>query len=163
MALNSYAALEANGTALTGEVSSTEIGGIDVSQNNLELFALEFGSARSTGRDARSRGRREIQPVVFETRLGRSTPALFQALDEGQAISGNIRLFDTQPDTGEARHYFTLEIDRALITSIEAVSPDTLDPDTASRPATVVIELVPHGLTYRDEVHSTEHTSSVGG
>ena len=160
MALNSYAALEINGTALTGEVTLNEIAGLDVSDGNLELFAVEWGAQRVTGRDSRSAARVSFEPVVFETRLGRSTPALFQALSEGRLVSGDIRLFDVHQDTGETRHYFTLRLDRAAITSVQAASPDTLDKDTANRPATVIVELTPSTLTYRDEVYNTEYTAS---
>ena len=73
-------------------------------------------------------------------------------------IEGQIKLFDTHPEDGSTRHRFTLAISKARIASIQSHLLDSLDPATSGRPAVETIELVPHMISYTDEVYSTEFT-----
>lgn len=161
MALNAYANLTVNGTALQGDTSIAVIGGVDVSADHIELFEVRWGSVMPTGGSAR--GRLDMQPVVLTKRIDQTTPLLYKAMAENSRLDGEIKLFDTHPDSGETRHRFTLIVMRGRVQSIASASPDSLDPALASRPAREVLTLTVGSLTYQDEVASVSYTQELVG
>lgn len=161
MALNSYARLRVNGTALDGDTMLQQIGGVDVSSDHLEVYEVRWGSgvpaATVTGRP----GRLEMQPILITKRVDQATPRLYQALATNAAVDGDIKLFETHPQDGTSRHRFTLVIAKARIQSIASCSPDTLDAALSTRPAREVVAIAATSVTYRDEVHSVEYQQDV--
>jgi type VI secretion system Hcp family effector len=91
-------------------------------------------------------------------RVDGTTPELYQALTTNATISGDIKIFDTNPEDGTTRHRFTITIAGARILAIESRSPDAFDADQSNRPPYEVVEVVPHTITYTDVVNSKEYT-----
>lgn len=159
MALNAYAALKANGTALAGDTTMTSIGGVDVSADHIELYQVKWGTRVGTeGQAHRSSSHRRILPIQIMKRVDQTTPILYQTLTQNQTVEGEIKIFDTNPEDGTTRHRFTITIAGARILSVESCSPDAFDADVSNRPPYEVIELVPHTITYTDMIGSTEYT-----
>jgi type VI secretion system secreted protein Hcp len=162
MALQSYARLTCNGTALEGVVTTSEIGGVDVSSEHLELSSLTFGLTAGAVRSStagRASGRRQYEPIVFVKRIDRSTPLLYQALAQNQRVDGDFKLFDLDPVDGTVRHFFTIGVERGGITGIESVSPDVRDPDVATWDAyervslsfaTITLDELTSGTSFED-------------
>lgn len=159
MALNAYAALTYNGTALAGDVTMTTIGGVDVSADHIECYQVKWGSRVGTeGQSHRASSFLRVLPIALMKRIDGTTPELYQALSENATIAGDIKVFDTNPEDGITRHRFTITISGARILSIESCSPDAFDADVSNRPPYEVIEIVPHTITYTDVVFSKEYT-----
>ncbi|WP_243075362.1 type VI secretion system tube protein TssD [Microbacterium sp. SS28] len=129
MALNSYARLTLNGTALTGDVSATEVGGLDVSSGYVEVRRLSFGAATARNADTGAAvGRRQYEPIRILKRLDASTPLLYRALVQNEVVAGEILIFDTDPSDGSTRHSFTVGLDGGAVAKIDSVIPDVWDP-----------------------------------
>ncbi|GAA1975689.1 type VI secretion system tube protein TssD [Microbacterium pumilum] len=128
MALNGYARLTLNGTALTGDVSVDHVGSVDVQSDHVEVQRLTFGAdvARAPG-SGQATGRRQYQPIRFVKRIDRSTPLLYRALAQNERVAGDILLFDLNPDDGTLRHFFTVTIANGVVSGISSVLPDTRD------------------------------------
>lgn len=157
MALHSYASLSVAGSELTGDVSVSQLGGVDVSSGHIELFEVHFGTRIGTeGQAHRAASRRTILPVRLVKRLDQTTPRLYQALKQNVRVDGDVKMFDNDPDTGETRHRFTLRISQARITLVETWTPNPFDADQSNRPPHELVEMVPHTIAYVDEVHSVE-------
>ncbi len=156
MALNLYCAFDLAGTALSGDVTMTTIGGVDVSTDHIEGYELHFGTRIDDGTTQRASSRRRIEPVRLRKRTDATTPLLYQGLAQNQRLDGDIKIFDVNPGTGETRHRFTVRLTQSRIVGVNTASPDVLDPATTNRPITEWLELVPHTIAYIDEVNSTE-------
>ncbi|MGF1645051.1 MAG: type VI secretion system tube protein Hcp [Thiotrichales bacterium] len=162
MALLSYAALNVNGTALSGDTTHATFGGVDVSADHIELAEVGFGSrATADAVTHRISTRRQILPVRLTKRIDQTTPELYQALATHARIDGDIKLFDTSPVDGSTRHRFTVTITGGRILAIESFSPDAFDPSQSVRPHYERIELAPHTITYADVVTSKAFTDDL--
>ncbi len=104
MAINGFARLTLNGTALTGDVSADQMGPVDVQTGCLEVLRLDFGAevSRAAG-SGQATGRRQYQPIRFVKRIDRSTPLLYRALAQNERVAGDFLLFDTDPADGSVR------------------------------------------------------------
>ena len=161
MALNAYAQLSVNGTALTGDTMLIEIGGVDVSTDHIEIYELIFGSSRGiSGKTGRARGHRQLSPIEMAKPTDQTTPLLYEALSENQRIDGDIKLFDADPDGGEIRHRFTISLTKARVSSLTTVSPDVYDAEASSRPIYDLLEITAGTITYTDLVNGVEYTDS---
>jgi type VI secretion system Hcp family effector len=158
MALNAYAQLTANGTPLSGDVTLTAIGGVDVSADHIELYEVHWGARiEAEAQGGRRTSQRRMIPVRFMKPVDRATPDLYQALSQQATIAGEIKIFDTNPEDGATRHRFSVTLTGARLLSIESASPSTFQQAGADRPYEV-IELAPHTITYTDVVNSKEYT-----
>lgn len=155
MALNAYAALEAEGIgALDGDSSMTEIAGVDVSADHIEIYQFDCGARVGTeGQAHRASSHRRIMPVRIEKRHDQSSPLLYQALKENKAVSGVFKFFDNN-EAGETRHRFSITITNARVLSVETKSPDAFDADESNRPMYDIVEFVPHTIAYEDMIES---------
>jgi type VI secretion system secreted protein Hcp len=162
MALQSYARLTCNGTALEGVITTTEVGGVDVSSEHLELSSLEFGLSAGgrSGTAGRATGRRQYEPIVFTKRVDRSTPLLYQALAQNQRVDGEFKLFEIDPVDGTVRHFFTIGVERGAIIGIHSESPDVRDPNVASWDAFETVSLMFATIRLEDLVSGTAFEDS---
>lgn len=157
MPLNIYCAFELAGTALSGDVTMTTIGGVDVSTDHIEGYELHFGTRIATAGTAhRASSRRRIEPVRLCKPTDRTTPLLYQGLKQNQRLDGDVKIFDVNPSTGETRHRFTVRLTQCRILAVTTTSPDVLDSDSSNRPVTEWLELMPHTIAYVDEINGTE-------
>lgn len=159
MALNAYGALTYNGTAFSGDVSVTTIGGVDVSADHIELYEVKWGTRVGTeGQSHRATTHRRVLPIQIMKRVDQTTPELYQALTTNATIAGDIKIFDTNPEDGTTRHRFTITLSGGRILAVESRNPDAFDADVSNRPPYEVVEIVPHTITYTDVVNSKEFT-----
>ena len=77
-------------------------------------------------------GQRVHQGFTVTKVYDKSSPMLYQALATGEQIKkATIKWYRTAP-TGEQEHYFTTEVEDALITNIRAHMPNCLKSENAS-------------------------------
>lgn len=133
MAENVYLFLKASGTDIPGDSTVSS----DGRENSIEC--LEYRDSVATPRDASSgmaTGRRSYEPIKILKRLDRSTPLIFKALCNNEAIEATFRFFRPNPTgDGTTQHFFTVEIGQARISQIERVNPNTMQGVTATEPA----------------------------
>lgn len=157
MALNAYLEATINGTALDGDSTMTEIGGVAVDSNHIEVYELKYGTTISAeAQSAHVSAHRRIQPIHMMKRWDQTSALLYQALKENQRLDGTFKIFDTNPDDGATRHRFSVTLTQARILSIESFLPDAFDADESNRPPYEVVQMVPHTIRYTDEINSTE-------
>ena len=150
MALQVYAELTANGTALTADSTGKTIGGVDVSAM-VECFSLEWSVSSPEGKES------QFSPLRFRKRSSGNTPELWQASVTDQNISGTFHMFDVNPMDGSTRERFNVVITNAKIVSLNTTSPDTSNPATAAMAQYDLVELVPKTMSISDLISSTEH------
>ncbi len=157
-----YCEFTINGSALTGDVSNSTMGGVDVSADHIEGYELHFGSRQAAKEAGSARaGRRTIDPVRIRKPTDRTTPLLYRALVMNQVLDGTIKLFDTNPDSGETRHRFSIQLSNARISAVATTSPDVHDPANNPRPIFEWVEITAPTVAYTDEVNSVEFEDSV--
>lgn len=158
-ALNAFAELTANGTPLDGLVTMNTIGGVDVSSNHIEIFSMEQASMVDVQKKAQQVA---VGPFVLSKRVDNTSPLLLKALTNGDNIEGTIKLFDNDPNTGETRLFFTIQILHARVTSVRQRLPDTFVPEEAVKPVMEEIEIVAGSVVWTDEISGEEHQYSFG-
>ena len=152
-ALNAYAALQAGGIALNGDVTMSSIGGLDVSADHIEIYQIEHNI--TPGKNKLISG-----PIVILKRIDQTSPLFLQAMSEGQRIDGDIKIFDIDPDVGVTRHRFTIRLTQAEVVGISSNLPDAFDADESNRPPSEYIQLKPFKLMWVDEINSVEYEVS---
>lgn len=110
------------------------LGGEDLSTSN---EAFDFSARYRRG----VRGDLMVDPVAFSIRAGKSTPILMQAIADGSRVDLEVLFFGPDPDTGQTFRTHTYEITQGVITGYEMVQPSLLDPETATHPLMVRLEV----------------------
>lgn len=161
MALNAYAQVTLNGTAIDGDVTSTEFGGVDVSSGHIEVVEFSFGMSTPLDQAAgmARTGRRVYSPLVLRKRIDRATPLLYQALVQNQVVTGGLKVFDTNPDDGTTQHRFTYAFGQARVSAIEDVSPSVFD--NVAVPALERVTLTLNDITITDEMTGTQFADDI--
>jgi len=147
-ALNGYAQLYVNGELLDGDVTMATIGGVDVSTGYIEVY----GFNQSLIAKAKS------APITIMKRIDQTTPVIASAVAEEKVVTGQILLFDNDPDSGETRHRFTISLSGGLAVESTIVLPDAFDPQQANKPPYEYLQIVPGSYTLTDELNATEYT-----
>lgn len=156
MALNAYMELEIDGTPVHGDTSMSEIGGVDVSEM-IEVYAVDhqLNVPVSAGRTA---GVAQHQPLVLTKRTDRSSPQLAKALARNENVNqARILFFDADPDSGETRHFFTIQLQNARITGFKLEQLNLFYPENGNQPVREKVAFQYATITWRNEIHSTEH------
>jgi type VI secretion system Hcp family effector len=151
-----FCVMQANGTSLGGDVTMTEVGGVDVSADHIECVELRWGSVAPESRASGSRGgRADLDFVQMTKPTDKVTPLLYAAFSTNATIEAEFKLFDRNPEDGSVRHRFSLTLGSARIAAIRSVVNDTTRPDY--RPSlTDTLSLVGQEVTFSDLVNSTE-------
>jgi hypothetical protein len=148
-ALNAYLQLTLEGetTPLTGDVTLSQIGGVDVTTGYIEIYETNLAIF--------SKG--TVEPLVFLKRLDQTTPTLARALVEGIGVSGSLLIFDNDPDSGETRLRFTVSFDEGDLEQSAIQQPDGFEPSVSNRPVLESIRIKPGSLKLTDEINMTEY------
>ena len=105
-------------SGITGEPDRATIGGVDVSTAS-PLWAVDWAVDASRGPSGRDSGL-TISDLVVAKRIDRATPLLYQRVDSGERLEApKILFFNTNPDSGETQHYFTLELGAARVRGVQ--------------------------------------------
>lgn len=150
--------LKSNGSDIQGESTQTSLG----RENSIECLFFEDSvrTAREKG-SGMATGRRTYEPVMFRKRIDKSSPLLAKALCNNEVIEGTFKFFRPSPaGDGTTQQFFTVEIAEGRVASIKRVSPDTIDPASASEPPTEEIGFVFHTITWTYEDGGIVHTDN---
>ena len=150
--------LTANGVTIQGD--STQA----MTEDAIECvsFLSSVSAATRTG-TGMATGRRTHEGISIRKAIDRATPLLAKALCNNEMIEATFRFFRPNPiGDGTTEQFFTVEIDKARLTSIQLVSPDGYSNHDA--PAAVGpfedVQIVYNEITWRYEPTGVEHTDS---
>lgn len=150
--------LKANGTDITGESTQTSLG----REGSIEC--LYFQDSVRTAREkatGMATGRRSYDPLLLRKRIDKSSPLLAKALCNNEVIDATFRFFRPNPSgDGTTEQFFTIEIAEARIAHIKRVSPDTIDPASATEPPTEEVGIIFHTITWTYEPGGVLHTDN---
>lgn len=99
-----------------------------------------------------------LRTILRANQLG---PTARKALCANEVIGGTFRFFRPSPSgDGTTQQFITVEVAEARIAHIKRVSPDTIDPASASEPPTEEVGIVFHTITWTYEDGGVEHTDN---
>lgn len=153
--MRSHLWLTCNDEAVAGEPTETSLGREDT------IECLSFVDSVRTARDAATglaTGRRTYEPIKFRKAIDKSSPILARALCNNEVVSGIWKFYRPAPaGDGTVEHFFTIETGLGRIASIKRVSPDCIDPASATEMATEFVEIVFHNITWTYEPGGQMH------
>ncbi len=156
MAQSVHLYLTANGTKIDGD---STIASMD-RENSIEC--LSFEDSVRTAREASSgmaTGDRTYEPVRITKRIDKSSPLLAKALCNNEVVEGTFKFFRPNPaGDGTTEQFFTVVIEEGRVGSCTRVSPDVIDPASASAPPTEEVTFVFGKITWTYEPDGIEHT-----
>jgi type VI secretion system secreted protein Hcp len=157
MALSVHLKLKANGVDIEGDSTITSMD----RENTIECLSFEDAVLKPIDPTTlRVTGRTTFEPIIIVKRVDRSSPLLAKALCNNESIEGVFRFYRPNPaGDGTTEQHFTVEIGKGLIESIERISPNVLDPDTANDPDTEEVSFVFGTICWRYEDSGVEHTA----
>ena len=103
-------------------------------------------------------GERTYEPIRITKRIDKSSPLLAKALCNNEVIEGTFRFYRPNPaGDGTTQQFFTIEIQEGRIASILRVSPDVIDPASATDPPTEEVTFVFGYIRWTYEPDGVEH------
>ena len=155
MAQTVHLYLTANGTKIDGESTIESLDRAD------SIECLSFEDSVRTAREASSgmaSGDRTYEPIRITKRKGKSSPLLAKALCNNEVIECEFKFFRPNPaGDGTTEHFFTVAIQEGRVASITRVSPDVIDPASASAPPTEEVTFVFGYIRWCYEADGIEH------
>lgn len=146
-----FAQLTSNGTALSGHVSVASYGGVDVSQDMIEVSSFSWEAAVSKS----AAGDRVYSPIRFKKRVDQTSPSFAQALVDGSQIAGQFLFFDPNPGGG-ARHFYSVTIHNARVVKVGNVMVEGEAPleEVELALGSIMIDHVVASTSFSDSVSS---------
>lgn len=147
--------LKANGADIQGESTQQSLG----RENSIEC--LQFESSVETAREAGSgmaTGRRRYEPIRIWKRIDKSTPLIYKAMVENQAVEGVFKFFRPSPaGDGTTQHFYTVEFKKGRVNSMKSFSPDVINPTSTNNPPTEEVSFVFHTISWTYEEGGISH------
>jgi type VI secretion system secreted protein Hcp len=155
--------LKANGADVQGESTQTSLG----RENSIEClwFKDECITAREGG-SGMATGRRQYKPILIRKRIDKASPLIAKALCKNEVIDAVFKFFRPNPTgDGTTEQFFTIEIKKGRVASIEHESPDSFQPALSNVPEIETVGFVFHSIRWAYTNGGVEHedTWSTGG
>lgn len=151
--ISAFLELKADGQAVEGETSQSNVVGIDVGKM-IECLGYEEGvSVGYDARTGRARGDRTYDPITITKYVDRASPLLAQAAASSKPCEGQFRFFRPVDDGGGWEHYFTVKIEDARVQRIRRVITEGDD----EAPLREEVAFVFSRIMWKHETANTEH------
>lgn len=147
--------LKSNGEDVQGDSTQISLG----RENSIEClsFCDSVRTAREKG-SGMATGRRTFEPVLFRKRIDKASPILARSLCNNEVVEAVFKFFRPNPaGDGTTEHFFTVELGKGRIAHIRRISPDTIDPASATEPPTEEMGIVFHEITWTYESSGASH------
>jgi type VI secretion system secreted protein Hcp len=122
------------GLITSGAFTEDSVGNIYVEGHEDECLVEAFKHEVIIPRDPQSgqpTGQRVHQPLTITKVFDKASPLLYQALTSGERLTKcQIKWFRTSA-TGTQEHYFSIDLEDAIIVDIKAYMPNCQDPGMA--------------------------------
>lgn len=122
------------GLITAGAFTEDSVGNIYVEGHEDEVLVEAFNHEVMLPRDPQSgqpTGQRVHQPLTITKVFDKSSPLLFQALTSGERLTKCAIKWYRTSSTGTQEHYFTIELEDAIIVDIKSHMPNCQDPGMA--------------------------------
>ncbi len=119
------------GDMSAGATGADSIGTMSKSDHENEIQVQAFKMNLMVPKDPQSgqpTGRRIHQGVSFTKVLDKSSPMIMQALATGEQIKKATFKFFRTSSAGSQEHYYTIELEEALVTDLTPWFPNALEP-----------------------------------
>ncbi len=98
---------------------------------------------------------------MIRKRIDKSTPLLYKALANNEVIDGNVQVLRPNPSgDGTTEQFYTIEFTNGRVASFKAVSPDSIDPASATHPPLEEISFVFQTISWTYEPSGVMHQDS---
>ena len=122
------------GAITKGTFTQESVGNVYQEGHEDEILVEAFSHQVTIPTDPQSgqpSGQRSHRPLVITKVFDKSSPLLYSALTSGEKMTKcQLRFFRTSPD-GKQEHYYTIELEDAIIVDIRAYMPNCQDPNLA--------------------------------
>lgn len=144
---------------ISGDALSEDSVGSTYQEGHEEQFMVQaFEHQITIPRDVHSgqpSGRRVHQPLKITKVFDKASPLLYQAMVTGESLTCVINWYRTSAE-GNQEHYFTQELEGAVITDIKAIMPNCQDPSSAHFTHLEEISFSYSTITWVHEISGTE-------
>jgi type VI secretion system secreted protein Hcp len=138
--------LKANGVDIKGESIQSSLG----RQDSIECLYFEHTvqSARDAGSGMPS-GKRQYLPIIIRKRVDKSSPLLYKALVENQALSGTFKFYRPNPTgDGTTEQFYTINFKNGRLTSLKQFVAETYQPTTANFPPLEEVGIIFNAISW---------------
>ena len=119
------------GAITSGAFTADSVGNVYQEGHEDEILVEAFGHNVTVPTDPQSgqpTGQRVHKPLTVTKVFDKSSPLLYQALTTGEKLTKcELKWYRTSPE-GTQQHYFTIQLEDAIITDIQARMPNCQDP-----------------------------------
>lgn len=125
---------ELQGLITAGNFTEPSVGNIYQEGHEDQVLVEAFKHNIILPRDPQSgqpTGQRVHQPVVITKVFDKCSPLLYSALTSGERMTKCVIEWWRTSGTGQQEHYFTIELEDAIIVDIKAYMPNCQDPGQA--------------------------------
>ena len=141
-----------------GAFTSTSVGNVYQEGHEDEILIQGFKHEVTVPTDPQSgqpTGQRVHRPLVVTKVFDKSSPMLYTALCSGEKLNTcTLKWFRTDP-SGTQEHYFTIELEDAIITDITAHMPNCQDPGMAHFTHLEEVSFTYRSITWTHEAAGT--------
>ncbi|MDA8138483.1 MAG: Hcp family type VI secretion system effector [Desulfobacteraceae bacterium] len=146
------------GEITKGTFTQESVGNVYQEGHEDEILVQAFDHTVTIPRDPQSgqpTGQRVHKPLSITKVFDKSSPLLYTALTTGEKLTKcQIRFFRTSAD-GQQEHYFTIELEDAIIVDINAHMPNCQDPASAHFTHMENVQFTYRKITWSHEVSGT--------
>ncbi|TBU84482.1 Hcp family type VI secretion system effector [Phytopseudomonas dryadis] len=147
------------GNITQGAFTADSVGNIYQEGHEDQILVQEIKHRVTTPTDPQSgqpSGQRVHKPFVFTTALNKAIPLLYQALATGETLSKvEAQWFRTSTE-GKQEHFFTTELEDAIVVDINTVLPHAQDDSKAGYTQLIEVSLAYRKITWTHAVAGTE-------
>lgn len=146
------------GPITKGAFTSQSVGNIYQEGHEDEILVEAFNHVVTVPTDVQSgqpTGQRVHKPLTITKVFDKSSPLLYTALTTGEKLNKvEVKWYRTNPE-GKQEHYFTIKLEDAIITHINARMPNCQDPSQAHFTHLEDVSFTYRKITWTHEVGGT--------
>lgn len=146
------------GAITEGAFTEDSVGNIYQEGHENEILVQAFDHTVSVPTDVQSgqpTGQRMHKPMTITKVFDKSSPLLYVALSTGERLTKCLLKFYRTSTSGTQEHYFTIELEDAIVTNIQAYMPNCQDPSQAHFTHLEKISFTYRQITWTHEVAGT--------
>jgi len=146
------------GAITEGAFTEDSVGNIYQEGHENEILVQAFNHVVSVPTDVQSgqpTGQRMHKPMTITKVFDKSSPLLYVALSTGERLTKCLLKFYRTSTSGTQEHYFTVELEDAIVTNIQAYMPNCQDPSQAHFTHLEDISFTYRQITWTHEIAGT--------
>ncbi len=146
------------GPITSGTFTEDSVGNIFQEGHEDEILVQAFKHQVIIPRDPQSgqpTGQRVHQPLTITKVFDKSSPLLYQALTSGERLNTCVLKWYRTSSSGTQEHYFTIELEDAIIVDIAAYMPNCQDPGLSHFTHLEDVSFTYRKITWTHEVAGT--------